>query len=210
MMVSRDKTKKDFKQAGISDRTIVCQACESRFSKYDDHGYRVFTNVFRQKKVYSDHQGNRCAYLLPRVDYHRLKLFVLSLLWRASVSQHLFFRRVTLGPHQETIRSMIDADDAGGVDDYSFACIHHLNQRYENIILPPVTTRIATLRCVRFYLPNITIIVKTDKRPFTEPFRTIMIAPKPPHYLAFMPYQGSLEHKYLAKTVELFQQNKIC
>lgn len=47
------------------------------------------------------------------VDYSKLKLFLLSILWRASISSRPFFKNVSLGNYEEEIRQMIINSDAG-------------------------------------------------------------------------------------------------
>ena len=54
------------------------------------------------------------------LDYTLFKLFHLSILWRASVSNRDEFRNVKLGPHEETIRKMLLADDPGAPQTYPF------------------------------------------------------------------------------------------
>lgn len=41
------------------------------------------------------------------VDYAKFKLFLLSILWRASISKREFFKNVYLGPYEEEIRQML-------------------------------------------------------------------------------------------------------
>lgn len=59
--------------------------------------------------------------VLEGLDYRRFKLCMLSILWRASVSQLSMFGQVSLGPHEDTIRGMLRAGTAGGEDEYVFA-----------------------------------------------------------------------------------------
>ncbi len=56
--------------------------------------------------------------LVEGVDYVRLKLFLLSVLWRMGVSKLHFFREVGLGPHEGKIRKMLLNDDPGDPDEY--------------------------------------------------------------------------------------------
>lgn len=52
------------------------------------------------------------------VDYKQFKLFLLSLIWRFSISKNEFYHFVNLGEHEEKIRKMILDGDAGDVLDY--------------------------------------------------------------------------------------------
>jgi hypothetical protein len=55
---------------------------------------------------------------VENIDYKKFKLFLLSILWRASVTKLPVFSEIQLGPHQEKIRKMIFEDDPGEEDDY--------------------------------------------------------------------------------------------
>ncbi len=56
------------------------------------------------------------------VDYKRLKLFQLSLLWRAGVAEGSFFQEVSLGSfHESKLRELLDTQNPGLEMDY--ACI---------------------------------------------------------------------------------------
>ena len=84
---SKKEITQEFKQAGIYDTAILCEECEPRFTSFDDHGFRVFTNVFKKPSIYLDYAGNPCALLLPNVRYDLLKLFVLSLVSVAAANR---------------------------------------------------------------------------------------------------------------------------
>ena len=53
------------------------------------------------------------TYEIADFDYARLKLFFISVLWRAHLSQDQFFDAVDLGPWQSTARQMIWEGDPG-------------------------------------------------------------------------------------------------
>ena len=50
---------------------------------------------------------NKSAFILEEYDYNKFKLFVLSLVWRASVSRQDIFENVSLGPYEEELRKVI-------------------------------------------------------------------------------------------------------
>lgn len=55
---------------------------------------------------------------ITNLDYQKFKLFLLSILWRASISSRGFFRDVNLGPYEERIRTMILEGDPGRAEDF--------------------------------------------------------------------------------------------
>jgi hypothetical protein len=52
------------------------------------------------------------------LDYAKLKLFQLSLLWRAGVARQEFFAKVDLGEYAETLRQMLHSSDPGSSADF--------------------------------------------------------------------------------------------
>lgn len=94
---------------------LLCAECENRVARWEDYAARVF-NQKRKLDLTPLPQG--LGYVIQDLDYHRLKLYLLSLLWRMGVSSLPEFRLVRLGPHEERIRGMLLADDPGKANDY--------------------------------------------------------------------------------------------
>jgi hypothetical protein len=68
-----------------------------------------------------------------RLNYHKYKLFLLSILWRASISTRPFFSEIKLDPiHEEEIRQMILTKNAGDVAKYPIFVSSYAN----NLNLP--------------------------------------------------------------------------
>lgn len=59
------------------------------------------------------------------------KLFLLSLIWRFSISSNEFYRFVDLGEHEEVIRKMIIESDPGDATDYP--CTITTYRRHEDL-----------------------------------------------------------------------------
>ena len=197
LRASENAVTREALQAGYSDDDILCEECESKFTPYDTHGFAVFTKVFENQNIYRDPNEFECAYLLPDVDFRLLKLFVLSVLWRASVSRLRFYRNVDLGQrHEDKIKSLIASGTIEGTDDYQFVCSHQKDHPYPKVILEPWKRRIEDINYAQFYLPDVQILVKVDKRPLPDFLRKIMVTSKPPHYIVLFPYKGSNEADY--------------
>ena len=90
-----------YMQKGAYEK-LLCFACEQKLSVYEAYAKRVFfgglTLTARRNLGSVEFQG---------IDYAQLKLFQLSILWRAGVSKLDFFGNIRLGPHQERIRSIL-------------------------------------------------------------------------------------------------------
>jgi len=99
-------------QKGIRER-LLCGDCEQQLSVYEKYVREVLMGGV---EIVVQNEGNLLK--LSELDYDKFKLFQLSILWRASISNHPMFSRVRLGPHEEIIRKMIQAGNPGKQTDY--------------------------------------------------------------------------------------------
>jgi len=95
-------------QKGIREY-LLCQECETRFSRYENYAATLIKKIptFLKDKsgLFVGSNG---------VDYEKFKLFQLSMLWRASVSQTKMFANVKLGNnHEERIRRILNDENPG-------------------------------------------------------------------------------------------------
>src|SRR5208337_4171297 len=68
---------------GIYNNNIVCEECERLFSKPDDYAKSFFSADIKEDSFIIDKNGDKLAYIIKYYDYDNLKLFFISLLWRA-------------------------------------------------------------------------------------------------------------------------------
>jgi len=86
------------------------------------------------------------------VDYHKFKLFQLSILWRAGVSKNEMFKQVSLHRHEQIVRQRLALSDPGNPREYGclmFALIND-GRPVEDFILEPSWCRIDGHYCYRF------------------------------------------------------------
>ena len=100
---------------GIYDPELVCEQCEDRFLPCDTYAAEVLLNRMAHLET-----GQQRSELFVAVDYHKLKMFFISVLWRASATSHQFFALSKVGPYEETARQSILANNSGSED--NFAC----------------------------------------------------------------------------------------
>jgi len=61
------------------------------------------------------------------IDYKKFKIFLLSILWRASISSRQIFSRISLGVHEEQIRQMLLTGNPGDTMDYPIFLMTYKN-----------------------------------------------------------------------------------
>ena len=80
-------------QIGEYDNLIVTEHGERLFSPYDDYAKELLIDgreAFHELR----HENRIVGFGVDGYDYARLKLFILSVLWRASVSSRAFFNKI--------------------------------------------------------------------------------------------------------------------
>jgi len=140
--------KNRYPQKGIRQK-LLCWDCEQQFSKYEDYTRRIF---YGGKKLSYERVSRHL--LIQGIEYTKFKLFQLSLLWRAGASELEFFKHVQLGPHQEKIRLMLQAEDPGKAFEYGVLIILLTDEENasDQFILQPVQMKIEGFRMFRFIL----------------------------------------------------------
>lgn len=94
---------------------LLCQECDNCvLGGYENYGSKFIfgrrdkkplPNVNAETQLHADNKLK--STFITGIDYKKLKLFMLSLLWRASVSSRPFFAQVQLGRYEEEIRRML-------------------------------------------------------------------------------------------------------
>ena len=125
---------------------MLCAECETRLNRYERHVRRMFVDPLPPPVV-----GKR-TFEFPNIEYKLLKLFILSILWRASVSTLDECRHVSLGPHEDILRELILTDAL--VDPEIYPCLLFLlfdgDRHFNDVMAEPTYHKEQGLRCYRF------------------------------------------------------------
>jgi hypothetical protein len=144
------------------------------------------------------------AYLIEDANYSKLKLFFLSMLWRAYASKLDFYSHVELGSHEAIIRSCITKKIAPPHNEYEIVLFCIPDHPLPSSIIPPWRDRRrGGVNVYRFYLPGLFAMIKVDQRPMPTFFEPMILRELPPHRLFFLPYSGSSEMKYIEEIRDL-------
>lgn len=117
--------------SGIYDKNILCRECDNEIlSKLESYAsnYIYFRRGATAKNQVLIEKLQETDTTLPvlrfhNLDYTKTKLFFLSLLWRAHISEHPFFKDVSLGKYSEKLRNMILTNDPGREDEFEVVLI---------------------------------------------------------------------------------------
>jgi hypothetical protein len=159
---------------GVYDNSLLCADCDNvRLNEYEDYACSVFTD--RNSVRITD---QKYAFLVEGLDYRRFKLFLLSLIWRAGVSERTEFANVELGPHAEQMRQMLYVGDPGSPDRYG--CLANQiavpNLDAVRMIEIPESIHIGSHRCYRTAFMSIFWFVLVSGHSATFPFQEILLS----------------------------------
>jgi hypothetical protein len=175
---------------GVYDDGILCEGCERLFSPWDDYA----TETFRHK--WGEFQRINCegVEILRRESYSytKLKMFFLSVLWRAGVSSDDVFSRVDLGPYEADLRRSIRAGDAGDPD-YFGVVLQAFTDTTDVPFLNPEATRFCGVNFYCIYLSHVVAFIKVDARPLPDMFDEVALAKDRQLIVFSKPFRGSKE-----------------
>jgi hypothetical protein len=147
--------KRGYCQTGEYEKYILCHSCDNEvLGRLDRYAslilYDGYPKIFENPTSLDGITYTYCSEL----DYVQFKLFLLSVLWRASISQRAFFAEVQLGPHEERIRRMLLYREPG--EQLKYPCLImtylHLNKYSGDVVAQPSRSRVNTGYVYKFLI----------------------------------------------------------
>lgn len=156
---------------GVYDTGILCRGCEDRFEDLDDYGQNVLLQSSDSMKELK--KGvELLGYAIPDVDLNCFKKFLLSVLWRASVSTHGYYSKVDLGPYEERAKEIVWADGAEiDSSNFSFVVSKFIDHTFSKTMLDPHPERWYGINYYRIYMFGYTVHIKVDRRATPKMFK---------------------------------------
>jgi hypothetical protein len=153
---------------------LLCGACEGKFSTNETYVRNFFYGnnsplkkipVGNLTRLQQDNQVLEMRKVV--VDYKRLKLFQLSILWRASVAKGSFFKDVNLGDfHEPKIRNLLLSETPGSPTDYSCLMVdlHYGGKNFEDWLEQPSKLKKEGQRQYRFVMGGYLYLFAVSKQ----------------------------------------------
>jgi hypothetical protein len=191
---------------GIYDTEILCAQCESIFSPWDDYAQKLLL-AKPSEEQYVVNNGRKIAYVETAIDYAKLKLFFISLLWKAAVSNHFFFARVNVGSFEPQLRRMILKGDPGEPDTFA-VMIAKCDDRLGPIVLNPQAERWGEINYYHFYLAGYMAYIKVDSRPAPDFMGELALDPENPLIISLRALRTNKDFKEMQYVTRSFVLNK--
>ena len=155
---------------------IVCLDCEKSFGPDDEYLIQVYRRLDSFPEGFEGH-----ATILENVDGLLLQRSILSVLFRAHLSDHVAFRSIDLEEHADELRKFLLSQKKEAPASFSI-CLRHLTSPTGELVIQPIREEYNGINIFRFFFPKITALIRVDNREMEEPFRIISLgANKPAH-----------------------------
>ena len=167
---------------GAYDR-IVCTNCEQRFHPWDTYGVEFVRDYrFGGSKRLSARQIASKAIEIQDFDYVLLKMFVLSILWRADASSHVLLNRVNLGQSfRSALSKIILCGDPGGAEVFPITATLFKTELDQYYMVDPHRQRVDGVNYVWLYVyGGFLFTIKVDRRPSPRTFGLLALDPNEP------------------------------
>lgn len=191
---------------GLYDEKLVCESCEGLFLPWDTYAADFFLNRLPTDGQPWIENGEILAYQFEHVDYTRLKLFAISLLWRASVTTNEVFRNVRIGPYEEAARQSILKGAAGTADEFATIIERWIAQPHHEHLAElqmGYNAKLEGVNEVKLLLAGAVMHVKVDQRQYAEPFPEMILHPERPLVVIAHEFEGSKDVLALRPAFEI-------
>jgi hypothetical protein len=145
-------------QKGLRER-LLCEGCEARLQVFEDYFARYW---FNERALPTRVVGREVT--LSGIDYTHFKLFILSIVWRASMSD--LVPEMSLGAHEERMRSMLIDVDPGPMDLYLIfagVIVDEEGQPWDGAMLAPLRIRVKAHWACRMVFGGVAWTVLTSR-----------------------------------------------
>jgi hypothetical protein len=191
---------------GVYDNQILCQDCDGKLGGYDDYALDVCRRFQEEHSV-----GPDGMFEIPNVDGDKFATFILSVLWRASISSRYEFRKVSLGPFESRAHDVLFGNlDLVNMRDYELIVGRFINApiRTENFYTSPARTKMLDLNAWHFALSGFKILAKMDQRKLPHELQPVIVNGNDTLRGQFVDYMASTEHETFRDMV-LAHRNRV-
>lgn len=180
---------------GEYDTEILCKKCETIFDAWDSYGKELLIDQFENFERI-EHGNGDFFYKVTNYNYEKIKLFLVSILWRASVSKRRFYEKVNLGPYESVAKRMILNNDSRAKTVFPVVL-----EKYEHPLaggmLEPCISRIDGINFYQLNLLDYVIRIKVDKRKGSEAFHNLALSPEGPLYIIGRDFESSKDFRIM-------------
>jgi hypothetical protein len=164
---------------GQYDTEILCADCDNKFSPWENYTAKILMSAGAYEKFKEAKPGDD-FYMIPEYDYASLKLCLLSILWRMSISTLPSFKQIALGPFEAMIRQMLLDKNPGSADAFPVFIVRLTDKVGSDTLRGTERRNREGVNVYDLGLPGYIAVIKVDKRPTPMPLGPRVLDPKKP------------------------------
>lgn len=196
ILVSENKHYKPKCPIGVYDENILCAECDGAFGIYDEEIQKLLLADIRRYK----RKDVESLYEIPftAFDYQKLRLFFVSMLWRASISSNDVFKHIKFGVKYEKLSLAILKDPKLDSDNFALIIMKLKSCEkapIEKVFIQPTSCRIKGVNFYRFVFSGYRILIKVDGRKLSDGL--VAFSLKPNTNLLIMEMEPEEESRFI-------------
>lgn len=169
------KKKPSLIYTGIYEKNILCQRCDNELlSKYESYAAIIYFGGFNFGKQRPNYK--HIGYMLTRVeevDYKKLKLFYMSVLWKLHITSRQEFKNIDVGDKEQRLRNMLLNDEPGKENEFKVITIVYKNTKLPTrSLIPPRIIPLNNHRYVMIHINNASVFIKLSDELDNEFFKS--------------------------------------
>jgi hypothetical protein len=155
---------------GPYDTGILCEQCDGVVGLLDQHAIENLLRDKAKERYQNDiadlyhYRNARAKIIIP---------FIASVAWRASISTHDFFKRVSLGPYESKLFELMEGGSPAELEDSII--INEYDQ--DTPIMDSHMSRIEGLKTLALQAERFLFHIKVDQRPFSSELKLVTLNP---------------------------------
>ena len=182
-------------QSGIYDSSLLCKECDGNLiGPWDKYGQALLLRPPDSEKYIFDATGKPIFYKVETFDYKQLKLFFMSILWRAAITNDEFFSQVQLDPWEKELKKMILEQDPGDENAFSVILLKYEGV-FSEITCNPMKAMQDEVNFYRFRFPGYGFLIKVDQKNILSELNLYLLSATQPLLMRVIEYSNSQEYK---------------
>jgi hypothetical protein len=151
---------------GEYDTDLLCGECDNFFSPWENYTADLLMqkdDIYRRTEEAG--KNGKTFYEVGPYNYASLKLCLLSILWRMSVSSRAAYKSIRLGPFESIIRDMLINKDPGTVDTFPIYVARVFGYVASSSMIETKRSKQHGINIYNLGLPGYCAVIKIDSRP---------------------------------------------
>ena len=202
---------------GEYDTEILCAECDQYIGQWDQVAIEFFRSI-DSWEIVEYPAGRTKGYIVKKFNYKALKLFCISMLWRAGISKRPFSQNVQLGPYEKLAKQLILNEDHGPENLFSIVLTKYAPTKlpqyeksrdvmHKNILSPQRKLFYGTL-FYEFTLNEFNAYIKTTNKPIPKEFNSLLLKQDHPLNILEFDFDNSRKHKNLFHEIKELEKRE--